>query len=279
MAGGGNPGASGGGSGGNKKLSYQGGSVPDTFDTKTFGTTLMSDASKTYQQGPKVNPYSSYVPYTPETKGLIGQGLQNNTDLRASNIGNIAKGGVNIGPDYTTGIMGDVAAGKYLGGGNPYLNQYINQTNDQVSQDVNSTFASNGTFGSDVHAKGLSEGLANADNTARFNQYNTDFANMTGALGAQGQQANNNLAQEYAAQNQIGASTAQAAGYSSLLDQKAQEKRLSQQQQWDAKHNANYNNIAKYFNLINGAGTDPTNKPANIWDYINAAGSTAAAFL
>lgn len=279
MSGGGNPGAGGGGSGGSTKLSYQGGNVPDTFDPKTFDTTLMSDASKLYQQGPKVNPYSSYVPFTKQTSGLINQGMQNNTDLRASNIGSIAKGGVNIGPDYTTGIMGDVAAGKYLGGGNPYLNKYLDQTRNDVSNDVNSTFASNGTFGSDIHAQGLAQGLGNAENTARFNQYNTDYANMTGALGMQGQQANNNLAQEYAAQNQLGASTAQATGYAGLLDQKAQEKRLGQQQQWDAKHNASYNAIAKYLALGQGAGADPTNKPASFLDYLGAAGAFAGSVL
>lgn len=279
MAGGGQAGRGGrSGGGASGQPSWNGGAVQKQFDPKDFGSQIFGDAQRIYQQGPQVNPISSFTDYSKQTKGLIDQGLQNNQDLRNGNIGDIARGGVNIGPDYTTGIMGDVAAGRYLGNGNPYLNDAIRQTQENVSNDVNSTFASNGRFGADIHAQGLGQGLANAENTARFNQYNTDYGNMTQALGLQGQQANNNLDWQTRARGMLDNGTAQALGYSGMLDSKAQQRNDARRQMWDSQHNAGYNHIAQYLGLLNGNG-DATNKPLSIWDILGGVGSAVSTFV
>lgn len=246
------------------KPSYQGGDVPKTFDPKDLGTKFFSDMERVYGQGPKVNPISSFVDYSGETKNLIGQGINNSAaaarelggvatggvgssnpfylsgpdysggfvddlaggrvdlgnDYKSGNIGAIGAGGpvgntyrggnldaiaaggptgntyktgriadiaggASVGNDYKTGVVGDAAAGRLLGTGNPFLEAELQKTRDNIATDVNATFASNGRFGSDIHASGLSEGLADAENTARFNQYNTDYARMIEALGLQ----------------------------------------------------------------------------------------------
>jgi hypothetical protein len=266
--------------GSSKKPSWDGGSVPATLDPKNLGTKFLSDADRVYAKGPVVNPIKDFVPYSDSTKGMISQGLGNNDALRSGRIGDIARGGVNIGPDYTKGIMGDVASGKYLGKGNPFLNAEIERTRDNVSNEINSTFASNGRFGADIHAEGLGKGLADSENSARFNQYNTDYGNMTQALGLQGGQANNNLDRQIQASGMLDDSTAQALGYSGLLDSKLEEKKLSDQNAWDDKNNANFNHLAKYLGLLRGGDSaNETNKPLSFWDILGTIGQTAGSFL
>ena len=275
------------------KLSYKGGKVPNTFDPKNLGTKFYSDIEKAYDKGPKVNPIKDYVPYSAETNSAITEGM-GNADRTRDEFGAVATGDVGSsnpfylsGPDYTQGVIGDVARGSYLGGGNPYLNAEIERTRDNVSNEINNTFASNGRFGADIHAEGLGKGLADSENTARFNQYNTDYDNMIEALGLQTGQAADRRTQfgtEYdrkvAAGNKLDAATATKLGYSGLIDAKAQEKNLSDQNAWDDKKNANFNHLAKYLGLMRGGDTaNETNKPLRFWDILGTIGQTAGAFL
>jgi hypothetical protein len=225
-----------------KKPSWAGGSIPSTFDPKDFGTQIFSDAQRIYGQGPRVNPIADYVPYSQETQSLIDRGLADDTALRG-------------------GIFGDMAGGDFLGEGNPYLNAEIARTRENVGNDVNSVFASNGRFGADIHAQGLGEGLANAENTARFNQYNTDVGNMFQARGL------------------LDNSSSRALGYSGLLDSKLQEKNQSDSAMWDRRNNAGYNHIAQYLGLLRGGGGNETNQPVSIFDLLGGIGSIAGAFL
>lgn len=223
MAGGGNK-TTGGTS--NTNPSWMGGSIPSTFDPKTLGTTIMSDASRTYAQGPKVNPISTYTPFGQATTDTINSSM-------AANRG--------------------FASGANLGNGNPFLNAQLQQTRDNVLKDLGSQFTSSGRFGGGSYIDTATNSLANAENSARFGQYNTDVAQM---MQAQGQ----NL------------------GMSNLLDQKAAEKTAADRAMWDAQNNQGYNHIASYMNLMQG-GKDSTNKPVSIWDILSGVGTVAGAFF
>ncbi len=226
------------------KPSYEGGSVPGTFDPKNFGTKVMSDMDRIYNKGPVINPYSDYTPYSEQTTAGINQGITDSDAIR-------------------NGPMGGVAAGDWLkGGGNPYLNDIIKMTNENTSNDVNSTFANNGRFGADIHAAGLGKALSENETTARYNNFNDEWNRMTGAQGA------------------IKDADATRLGYSGMIDSKLKEKNLSDTAAWDEKNNAGYNHLAKYLGLLRGGDSaNETNKPLSIWDILGGIGSTVGSFL
>lgn len=137
-------------------FTWNGAKPAGTFDPKTFGTTLFGDLATAYSQGPKAT-IPSFNPYSPETKGLIDNGI------------NALKG---------------VAGGDWLKGGNPYFEQALTDTRNNTTADVNSTFNNNGRFGADIHAQGLAQGLASSENAARAANFENEWQRM---LGAQGQ--------------------------------------------------------------------------------------------
>lgn len=226
------------------KPSFEGGTVPKTFDPKDLGTKIFSDTERVYNQGPKVNPFSDYTPFSTETQTGIAQGIADSDAIRS-------------------GPMAGVAKGDWLGGGgNPYLNEIIRMTNENTSNDVNSTFASNGRFGSDIHAEGLGKALAGNETTARYNNFNDEWNRMTGA------------------QDAIAGADATRLGYSGMLDSKAKEKTIADQASWDATNNKDYNHLAKYLGLLRGGdAANETNKPLSFWDLLGTIGQTAGNFL
>jgi hypothetical protein len=82
--------------------------------------------------------------------------------------------------NYATDVLG----GKYLGQGNPYLNQMIDQTGNDVSDRVNALFSKSGRTGSTTHARDLTEGLANSENSLRYQDYGNERNAMGQAMGA-----------------------------------------------------------------------------------------------
>jgi len=220
-------------------FSWNGGSTPSTIDPKTFGTKLLGNLDTAFNKGPQA-PIPSYNPFTQQTSDLINTGL-----------GQVSSNNSTLAP---------WANGSMIGSSNPFLNDYIKQTNDQVGTATNAAFNSSGLYGSDVHAKGLAEGLANADNTARFNQYNTDVGNMFQAQGAQN------------------ANTATGLGYSGLLDSKNAEQIASNREQQAATDPYNY--ILKYLNAGNNPqNTSNTNQPTSLWNILGGVGSVLGSFL
>jgi len=81
------------------------------------------------------------------------------------------------------GYATDVLSGKYLGQGNPYLSGMIDQTDRSVSDKVNSTFGAAGRTGGTQHAAALGQGLADAENGLRYNDYSNERNQMMQALG------------------------------------------------------------------------------------------------
>jgi hypothetical protein len=81
------------------------------------------------------------------------------------------------------GYIDQVLGGKYLAGGNPYVNQMAQQAGQSAGNAVNSTFSLAGRTGGGNHVERLAEGVANAENGVRYQNYMNE-------RGAQGQALN-----------------------------------------------------------------------------------------
>lgn len=93
-----------------------------------------------------------------------------------------------LAPGAEQGIMGaqglvnDTLAGRYLQG-NPYLDGMINQTKENVANDVLSRYSSAGRYGSAYGMGELTRQLANAENNARFQNYAMERGYQNDAVG------------------------------------------------------------------------------------------------
>lgn len=224
-------------------FSWNGASTKSQFDPKTLGTRMLQDVGSAYGQGPKVNPNSSFTPYSAQTSGLINTGLGDVNAMRE-------------------GTVGDVAGGDWLGGHNPFFEQNLQSTRDNIMKDVGSTFTSAGRFGGGSFVDRAVDDIATSENAARSNNFENEYNRML--------QANGLLQQ----------GTAQGLGYSGLLDSKAAEKTAADNAQWDATNNAPFNHLSKYLGLMgSGNTTTNTNKPASFWDTLGTVGSTLLTLL
>lgn len=88
--------------------------------------------------------------------------------------------GLNGAINYASNVLG----GKYLGQGNPYMDSMLSQTRENVGNAVNSTFSMAGRTGGGNHAERLGQGLANAENQMRYQDYSQERDRMqqAGAL-------------------------------------------------------------------------------------------------
>lgn len=222
-------------------FSWAGATSPSTFDTKNFGTQIAGDLDAAYKQGPQVNPISSYTPFSSETTGLINNAQADNAAIR-------------------NGLVGDVAAGNWLSGGNPFFEKALSDSLDNTMTSVNSLFNNSGRFGGGSHVDTLANSLGTVENNARLGNFENEYNRML-----QGQQ-------------QLAASNSDALGYSGLIDSKAAEKTAADQAMWEATHNAPFNHIQKYLALQQGT-TGNTNQPASGWDWLGTLGTVAGAFL
>ena len=121
--------------------------------------------------------------------------------------------------------VSDVLGGKYLDAGNPYLQGMIDSTNSDVANQVNALFSRAGQTGSSRQIGELGKQLSNAENTLRYNDYNTERSNMNTAAGlAPGLAAGEAVsitpalaAAEAGASIPLGAASQYAGGLGSLL--------------------------------------------------------------
>lgn len=81
------------------------------------------------------------------------------------------------------GYVGDVLGGKYLDAGNPYLQGMIDQTDNSVQDRVNAIFSRAGQTGSSRQVGELGARLAEAENSLRYGDYNSERARMGEAAG------------------------------------------------------------------------------------------------
>lgn len=89
----------------------------------------------------------------------------------------------------------NVLGGQYLNG-NPYLEGMIAKMRGNVTDQVNSQYSLGGRYGSGAHVGNLTSELANAENSARLADYNTQMGRMDQAAQTagqlSGQQSSNN---------------------------------------------------------------------------------------
>lgn len=140
-------------------------------------TTTTSNEPSQYAKGyltPAANAlgdaYTQSQPGVAQASSLIGQNLP----------GLASKAfGANPALDAANGYNTDVLNGKYLGQGNPFLNQMIGSTDASVRDQINSTFGAASRTGGDQHVGALGTALANAENGLRYQ----DYANERSAMG------------------------------------------------------------------------------------------------
>jgi hypothetical protein len=86
--------------------------------------------------------------------------------------------GPNASLDAANGYAQDVLGGRYLNEGNPYMEGMLNQTRQNVGNQVNSTFSMAGRTGGGNHAERLGQGLATAENALRYQDYGAERDRM-----------------------------------------------------------------------------------------------------
>lgn len=79
--------------------------------------------------------------------------------------------------------VSDVLGGKYMTGGNPYLEGMISTTNDNVMDRVNALFGRSGQTGSSRQIGELGKQLATAENGLRYQNYSDEMGRMDTAVG------------------------------------------------------------------------------------------------
>lgn len=119
-----------------------------------------------------------------DIRNTVGKN-QGNLDTLAGRLGEQLPGlmsqafGQQPGLAAATGYANDVLGGKYLGQGNPYMNNMLAQTRENVGNAVNSTFSMAGRTGGGNHAERLGQGLATAENQLRYQDYGAERDRMT----------------------------------------------------------------------------------------------------
>lgn len=137
-------------------------------------------------------------PWGPAQPGIL-KGIAASTDTYDQNQPQLQKFALDqqntygrVAPGAEQGIMGaQNLVNRNLSGanlnGNPYLDAILGKTRADVTAGVNDQFGMSGRYGSGYHAKILTDELANAENQARFGNYQMERGYQQDAIG-QGQQ-------------------------------------------------------------------------------------------
>lgn len=86
------------------------------------------------------------------------------------------------GRGYTEGVLG----GRYLGEGNPYTSQIIDQNAGDITDRVNAIFGAAGRTGSGRHTQVVTQELADSANRLRYEDYARERSAMEAAAGRSG---------------------------------------------------------------------------------------------
>lgn len=138
------------------------------------------------------------TPWKPMQPFILGaaNSIQNTVNGNAGNLNAIAGGirgqlpqlssmafGPNAGLSAASGYAQNVLGGQYLGQGNPYMNQMLAQTRENVGNQVNGTFSMAGRTGGGNHEERLGQGLASAENALRYQDYGAERDRMSQMAG------------------------------------------------------------------------------------------------
>jgi hypothetical protein len=120
-----------------------------------------------------------------QSSGIVGSNQGNLQDL-SSGIGaqlpGLASNAFGDNPLLTAGnnYATDVLGGKYLNS-NPYMDQMIGATANDVQDRVNSIFGQSGASLGTPYASAMTKELANAENSLRYGNYSQERQNQQGA--------------------------------------------------------------------------------------------------
>lgn len=120
---------------------------------KVKSTSTETVAPSTYSQPYIDKAVAGLEPARAQSQGLVDQYLPQ------------AKQGI----DY----YGDVLSGKYLDG-NPYLDQVLSRTNNDIRDTVGGAFSTAGRYGSGAFAGTLADRIADNENRMRYQDYATE---------------------------------------------------------------------------------------------------------
>jgi hypothetical protein len=116
-----------------------------------------------------------------QTSGLASSISQN----LAGQLGGLSDKAFGTDPalQSATNYNQSVTDGTYLDAGNPYLQGQIDQTNNDITDKVNSAFGSAGRTGSGANTYSLGKSLSENENNLRYTDYNNERARMSTAAG------------------------------------------------------------------------------------------------
>jgi len=136
----------------------------------------------------KNDPWAPAQPYI--LKGLQQSGevfdqqqptLNKYSGMQMDTYGRVAPG-AEAGIMGAQGLVNDTLAGRYLKG-NPYLDGQLEQTRENVANDVLSRYSNAGRYGSAYGMGELGRQLANAENQMRFQNYAMERGYQNDAVG------------------------------------------------------------------------------------------------
>lgn len=129
-----------------------------------------------------------------QNKGAVGDIASGVQGLIPGLTDRFTQGDPNV--NAARGYNSDVLSGKYLTG-NPFLQQIIDQTSNDVMGAVGGKFGGSGSFGGTKYYDALGKGLGEAIGGLRYSDYNTQMGRMdqaAGQAGSFGAADNQNLA-------------------------------------------------------------------------------------
>lgn len=140
---------------------------------------------KTVQKNDPWAPAQPYILKGLEQSGQVSDQQQPTLNkyagMQMDTYGRLAPG-AEQGIQGAQGLVNDTIAGRYLQG-NPYLDSQIDQTKENVSNDVLSRYSSAGRYGSAYGMGELTRQLANAENNMRFQNYAMERGYQNDAVG------------------------------------------------------------------------------------------------
>jgi len=196
------------------RTTWNGGKVLDNYSPDAFNSQFLQNIYKVQQQGPD-NPYnkSLYTGMGWRTKNALndmsrtakqGQAGLNNayqTNQQTINQNGLTNGqrgdirGLNqISNRYNRAYkdagqtslyektMLGTAQGDNLGDNNPYLNDMISQTNENMGANINAQFGNSGRFGSSAQVQTLGRQLGQNELNMRYGDYNNSLDRQQQAL-------------------------------------------------------------------------------------------------
>lgn len=298
-----------------------------TFNAGQANSILGNDIMAAYLQGPgAVFGQSLYTGLGQQSQdsmqGMRDAANQNSgalTDALNANSGVIANGGLTSGqqgnmdalngvnqnyqdiysrsgqPSLTEQTLMGTAQGNNIGQGNPFLQDIINRSNDQIYANTMASFGGSGGVGSNLQTDQLASSIGNNTTNLLYGDYQNSLDRQMQALGAiegQRQQGINNqmgalVGQAGVQGQQFGMGQTgqqnlnQAIGQAGALfnntllpsqiglqigqmqDADAQAQRLAEYEQYQRENDPNFNHIARYLGLLGAQnqGAQPDQPP------------------